>query len=174
MLVCCEISKLEFCKILPIGWSTFGKVISGIKRVGLYTFYGPRPTVYSYWNDIFTQPFLLNIGRFTLIPACVMHFDVNHNKCNMLWRFLFHFSTTCLSTGKPVLWFIHWPILRNFVPCRGGAPIGAGGGVISPHFLHRKGQGVQKLMTIIHVFKHVMCFLAFHKLNVFNFLTPSR
>ena len=46
-------------------------------------------------------------------------------------------------------------------PPRGGAPIGAGGkGVISPPlFLHRGGQGVHKLMTIIlHVFKHVMYF----------------
>jgi len=31
--------------------------------------------------------------------------------------------------------------------------------VISPHFLHRGGQGVHKLMTIIlNVFKHVMYF----------------
>jgi len=40
-------------------------------------------------------------------------------------------------------------------------------GSYPPTFLHRVGQGVQKLMTIIHVFKHVMYFLAFHKLNVF-------
>ena len=58
---------------------------------------------------------------------------------------------------------LHWQGRRTHI-----------GGSYPTTFLHRGGQGVQKLMTIIHVFKHVMYFLAFHKLNFFNFLTLSR
>ena len=57
----------------------------------------------------------------------------------------------CTDSNSPA------PVTRK--PRRGGAPIGAGGHSPPPTFLHRGGQGVHKLMTIIlHVFKHVMYF----------------